>query len=61
MQIFIKTLTGKSVQLQVGDVQIGPRRQDGSFLIHVGTTEVPDAVSARLQITATTTISISPL
>lgn len=39
MSIFVKTLTGKTVQLIVGDVQIGPRRQDGTFLIRVGTSE----------------------
>lgn len=34
MQIFCKTLTGKSITLQVGDsIQIGPLKEDGTFKI----------------------------
>jgi hypothetical protein len=34
VQIFVKTLTGKSVTLTVGDkIKIGPLKQDGTFLI----------------------------
>ena len=47
MSIFVKTLTGKTVTLIVGDIEIGPRRADGTFLIRSGGQEAY-AVSATL-------------
>lgn len=38
MQIWAKSLTGKTINLRCGDddvVQIGPRREDGSFRLRI--------------------------